>query len=167
MNHDAALAPLEQACRALDAAVRALPEERFLAPLRGWSARDIVAHLIGWNRHMIEASRSILSGETPAHYADAPDGYRNLNAAHAAAHSSLSRDELLRELEGSLLELTTLVQSLPPEEIDDSHGVLHYSGRPATVGDIIRSLAQDYRDHKAEIDELGLASSSGEPAASS
>jgi hypothetical protein len=155
MNHDAALAPLEQAWRALDAEVRALPEERFLAPLRGWSARGIVAHLIGWNRHMIEASRSILSGETPDYYADAPHGYRNLNAAHAAAHSSLSRDELLRELEASLLEFKTFVQSLPPAEIDDSHGVLHYSGRPATVGGIIRSLAQDYRDHTLEIEGLG------------
>lgn len=158
MNHDAALAPLEQARSALDAAVRDLPEERFLAPLRGWSARDIVAHLIGWNRHMIEASRSILSGETPAYYADAPHGYRNLNAAHAAAHGSISRDELLPELEASLLEFKTFVQSLPPAEIDDCHGVLHYNGRPATVGGIIRSLAQDYREHKAEIDELGTAS---------
>ncbi len=167
MNPDAALAPFEQAWRALDAAVRALPEERFLAPLRGWSARGIVAHLIGWNRHMIEASRSILSGETPAYYADAPHGYRNLNAAHAAAHSSLSRDGLLRELEASLLEFKTFVQSLPPAEIEDSHGVLHYSGRPATVGGIIRSLTQDYRDHAAEIDELRMAGSSGESAASS
>jgi hypothetical protein len=49
---DEVLAPLEQAWGALAAAVRALPEERFLAPLRGWSARDIVAHLIGWNRLM-------------------------------------------------------------------------------------------------------------------
>ena len=154
MNHDAALAPLERAWHSLDAAVRALPDERFLAPMRGWSARDIVAHLIGWNRHMIEASGSILRGETPAYYADAPHGYRNLNAAHAAAHASRSREELLRELEGSLLEFKTFVQSLSPAEIENSHGVLHYSGRPATVGGIIRSLTQDYRDHTVEIGEL-------------
>ena len=165
MHHDAALAPLEQAWHSLDAAVRALPEERFLAPLRGWSARDIIAHLIGWNRHMIESSGSILSGETPAYYADAPFGYRNLNAAHAAAHSSRSRGELLRELEASLMEFKTFVQSLPPPEIDDSHGVLHYTGRPATVGGIIRSLTQDYRDHAAEIDELRMAVSTRQPAA--
>jgi hypothetical protein len=155
MNQDAALAPLEQAWRSFDTAVRALPEERFLAPLRGWSARDIVAHLIGWNRHMIEASGSILRGEAPAYYADAPHGYRNLNAAHAAAHASRSREDLLRDLEVSLLEFKTFVQSLPPSEIDDSHGVLHYSGRPATVGGILRSLTQDYRDHAAEIEGIG------------
>jgi hypothetical protein len=160
MNHDAVLAPLDQAWRALDAAARALSEDHFLAPLRGWSARDIVAHLIGWNRHMIEASGSILKGETPGYYADAPHGYRNLNAALAAAYSSRSHEELLRELEASLLELKTFVRSLPPADIDDSHGVLHYSGRPATVGGILRSLAQDYQDHAAEIDELRRAASS-------
>jgi len=164
MNHDAALAPLEQAWRSLDAAVRALPEERFLAPLRGWSARDIVAHLIGWNRHMIEASGSILRGESPAYYADAPLGYRNLNAAHAAAYSSRSREELLRELEASLQELKTFVRSLRMGEIDDSHGVLHYIGRPATIAGILRSLTQDYRDHAAEIDELMMVPSSKQPA---
>jgi uncharacterized protein (TIGR03083 family) len=152
---DEVLAPLEQAWGALAAAVRALPEERFLAPLRGWSARDIVAHLIGWNRLMIEASGSILRGETPAYYADAPHGYRNLNAMHAAAHPSPRREQLLRELETSLLELMTFVRSLPPAEIDDSHGVLHYSGRPATVGGTLRSLAQDYREHTLEIEALG------------
>jgi len=160
MNHDAVLAPLDQAWRALDAAARALSEDHFLAPLRGWSARDIVAHLIGWNRHMIEASGSILKGETPGYYADAPHGYRNLNAAHAAAHASFSRERLLRELGASILELKSFVQSLPLEEIEDSHGVLHYSGRPATVGGILRSLTQDYRDRTAEIEELRMAASS-------
>jgi hypothetical protein len=93
--------------------------------------------------------------ETPAYYADAPHGYRNLNAMHAAAHPSPRREQLLRELETSLLELMTFVRSLPPAEIDDSHGVLHYSGRPATVGGTLRSLAQDYREHTLEIEALG------------
>ena len=159
MDNAAALAPLDHAWQALEAAVRTLSEERFLAPLSGWSARDIVAHLIGWNRHMIEASGSILRGQTPAYYADASNGYRNLNAAHVVAHPSHSREELLRELESSLKEFREFVMALTPGGINDSHGVLHYSGRPATVGDIIRSLTQDYRDHAAEIEGLGRASS--------
>ena len=157
MDNAASLTPLDHAWQALQAAVRHLPEERFLVPLSGWSARDIVAHLIGWNRHMIEASGSILRGQTPAYYADAPNGYRNLNAAHVAAHPSHSRDELLRELEVSLMEFKAFVLLLPPGEINDSHGVLHYSGRPATVEGIIRSLTQDYRDHAAEIEALARA----------
>jgi len=154
LSNEADLAPLGQALQSLTAAVQVVPESAFLAPLCGWSARDIVAHLIGWNRHMIVASGSILRGETPAYYADTPHGYRHLNAAHAAAYPSLSKIDLLCELEASMNEFQTFVRSLPATEIENSHGVRHYSGRPATIGGIIRSLTQDYRDHMHEISRL-------------
>lgn len=154
MENELALAPLERAFKDLVAAVRSLPETCFLSPMHGWSARDIVAHSIGRNRHLIEASGSSLRGESPAYYADVPHEYRNLIAAHVAAHPSRSKDELLCEFDASLTESATFVRSLPPEELANSHGVLHYSGRPATVGGLITSLTQDYQERGTQIRAL-------------
>src|SRR5512137_3224851 len=75
--------------------VRSLSEKQYLEPMGGWTPRDVVAHLTGWNRSMIQACRSILAGEPPEYYLDAPNDYANINAALVAHYSSRSREELL------------------------------------------------------------------------
>ena len=133
--------------------VLSLTEAQFLSPMNGWSPRDVVAHLIGWNRLMIEASLSILAGEPPAYYADAPNDYSNINAAFVAKHSSRSRANLLRELESSMVEFKTYIASLPPTELSADHSVTHYSGRSATISAIINSLTSDYQHHTRQISD--------------
>ena len=130
-----------------------LPEALFLSPMNGWSPRDIVAHLIGWNRQMIEASAAILRGDTPAYYADAPNDYCNINAGFVKQFASRSKAELLDELKSSMEDFEEFVMSLDQSEFTASHGVMHYSGRPATVEGIINALAGDYREHLCEITE--------------
>jgi len=131
--------------------VRSMPETSFLSRMNGWSPRDIVAHLVGWNRLMIQASRSILAGEPPACYADSSNDYRNINAAFVEYHSSRSRSDLLEELRQSFAEFDAFIQSLPVAELQKSRGVKHYSGEPATIAKIIRSLSADYQTHTDEM----------------
>lgn len=133
--------------------ILSLSEEQFLSLMNGWSPRDVVAHLIGWNGHMIEALSSILAGETPSYYADAPNDYSNINARFTARYSSRSKQELLAELESSLDRLEAYVLSLPVEELVADHGVRHYRGEPVTVRRTIESLTGDYRYHTNEIRE--------------
>jgi uncharacterized protein (TIGR03083 family) len=133
------------------ACVLSLPEAQFLSPLDGWAPRDVVAHLIGWNRFMIQACTSIRSGEPPAYYADAPNDYRNINAALVEHYASRSRPQLLAELEASMAEFEIHIAGLPASERSADHGVTHYSGEPATVGKILRSLAGDYEHHTRQI----------------
>lgn len=133
--------------------ILSLTEELFLSPMNGWAPRDVVAHLIGWNSLMIEASSSILAGQSPSYYADAPNDYSNINAGFTAKYSSGSKQELLAELKSSLDGLEAYVLALPPEELVADHGVRHYSGKPATVSKIIESLAGDYRYHTNQIRE--------------
>lgn len=128
-----------------------LPKDLFFSLMNDWSPRDVVAHLIGWNRHMIEASAAILRGETPSYYADAPNDYRNINAEFVAIYSSQSKAELLEELRSSMKDFERYVISLNQSELTASHGVAHYSGRPATVVGIIDSLTGDYQDHLRQI----------------
>ena len=133
--------------------ILSLPEALFTSSMNGWSPRDVVAHLIGWNRHMIAASTAILAGETPAYYADAPNDYKNINAGFVAQHASHSKVELLLQLESSMDEFDQYILALPPVELEASHGVVHYSGRPATVAGIIASLAGDYQSHTSQVIE--------------
>lgn len=128
-----------------------LPDSLLLSDMGGWSPRDVTAHLIGWNKHMIEASSAILQGQTPAYYTDASNDYRNINAQMVLSFSSRSKEELLAELESSMNAFRQFITSLQSNELVDSHGVLHYSGRPATIAGIIESLTQDYQHHALEI----------------
>jgi hypothetical protein len=130
-----------------------LSDELFLSSMNGWAPRDVVAHLVGWNSFMIEASSSILAGQPPAYYADAPNDYSHINASFTAKYSSRSKQELLAELKSSLEGLEAYVLALPTEELAADHGVRHYRGGPATVSKIIESLAGDYRYHTNQIRE--------------
>jgi hypothetical protein len=133
--------------------IGSLSDEQFLSPMNGWAPRDVVAHLIGWNRLMIEASLSLRSGKPPAYYDDAGHDYSNINASFTAKYSSQSKPELLAELQLSLEELVKFVDSLPIEELSSTHGVMHHGGDPATIAEIIESLTSDYEDHAREIEE--------------
>ncbi|OGO67764.1 MAG: hypothetical protein A2Z37_02135 [Chloroflexi bacterium RBG_19FT_COMBO_62_14] len=144
---------LRSAYNGFVACIRSLAEEHFLSPMNGWAPRDVVAHLIGWNRLMIQASKSILAGHQPAYYSDALNDYRNINAAFIKQHLSRSKEELLHELHSSMRDFDSYVASLPGSELSSDHGVMHYSGQPATVGRIMGSLASDYEQHTRQIRE--------------
>ena len=145
------LQALNLAYRELVDLVLSLSDEQFLGAMDGWSPRDVVAHLIGWNGLMIESSLSILAGKTPAYYADAQNDYSHINSGFTSKFSSRSKQKLLRELKTSLDRFAAFLSSLPPQELENAHGVLHYSGRPATVARIVTSLAGDYQHHTLQI----------------
>lgn len=133
--------------------ILSLSNEQFLSSMNGWSPRDVVAHLIGWNKLMIEASLSLLAGKPPAYYADTPNDYSNINAGFTAKYSSQSKQELLAELKSSMEGFETFALTLPEGELTEDHGVRHYSGDPATVSRIVASLAGDYQVHTRQIRE--------------
>jgi hypothetical protein len=142
---------LRQEYEAFCDAIRALPEDLFLAKIDEWTPRDVVAHLVGWNRRMVHACQDILAGTTPDYYADAPNDYRTINAGYVARHASTSREALLRDLAAGLEELTAYARALNPAEWEASHGVKHYRGAPATVAGTLASLAGDYAQHARQI----------------
>lgn len=133
--------------------ILSLSDEQFLSSMNGWSPRDVVAHLIGWNGLMIESSLSILAGKPPFYYDDAPNDYSHINAIFTAKHSSRSKQELLAELKSSMEKFEAFISALPVEELTTDHGVVHYGGSPATVTRILNSLAGDYQYHTRQIME--------------
>ncbi|MBN1538493.1 MAG: ClbS/DfsB family four-helix bundle protein [Anaerolineales bacterium] len=143
--------PIKMAARDFLGVVNSLSDEQFLTTLYEWTPRDIVAHLIGWNTLMIEASLSILDGRQPAYYDDTPFNYSHINAGYSAKYPSQNKEDLLAQLQSSLEELEKFIQGLSDEEINADRGVLHHSGVPATVKKIIASLASDYEYHTQQI----------------
>ncbi len=133
--------------------IRALPPDRFLMKMKvdDWAPRDVVAHLVGWNRQMIEACRGILAGRSPDYYADAPNDYRTINAGFIAEYASTSREAQLAELAAGLEQLMAFASALDPSEWEASHGVKHYRGGPASVAQTLNSLAGDYAHHADQI----------------
>ena len=51
--------------------VNSLSAEAFLRSLGGWTPRDIVAHLIGWNRNIRVGCGQIRNGLAPFYHQDA------------------------------------------------------------------------------------------------
>ena len=80
MTIDGQIARLDRSVEELAAAVASLDEKLFLERLNGWSSRDIVAHLVGWNRLIIEGSRQIMRGELPSYDVDPGENYSKVNA---------------------------------------------------------------------------------------
>lgn len=142
---------MEHAFQKFSELVASLSDEQFLTPMNGWTPRDVIAHLIGWNILMIESSLSILAGNPPIYYGDAPNDYSHINARFTEKYSSQSKQELLSELCLSMRKFIEFVSSLPDKELTNNHGVMHYSGAPATISKIINSLAGDYQSHTHQI----------------
>ncbi len=130
--------------------VGALSEESFLAKLNGWSARDIVAHLIGWNRHVIEGSKQIQRGELPFYDLDPGENYSKVNAELVRNYDSTDRQALLEELNETARELEEFLRSLDPDTWSRDFGVRHDNIR-VTIQETVDELIVDYDHHQKQI----------------
>jgi hypothetical protein len=151
MNRDQQLDQLDKAYRNFVEGVTSLSTESFLRSLGDWAPRDIVAHLIGWNRNIRIGCGQIRNGLVPFYHKDGPNDYRSINGGLIARYNSTDRAALLRELGVSKDELVAYVTGLDLEDWDKDWGVQHYRGGPATIGRSIESLTGDYINHAEEI----------------
>ena len=157
---EARRARLSEAVARFVESVERLPEEAFLREVDGRSPRDIVAHLIGWNRYTVEAREELRRGELPACLADTGEDFAKVNARSMERYASRDRGELLAELRASAEELDRLLASLPPEELDDNHGVT-WHGRPVTVGWLASAVRHDFEEHRRELEAWEGAAKQG------
>jgi len=151
MSRSSQLQQFEHAHENFVTLIRSLTPEQFLSPIGGWTARDIVAHLIGWNRNIRMGSEQILNGITPFYHVDAPNDYRGLNAEFMALHDSTDREILLRELAEGRNTLKAFLEGVDEQDWARDFGPQHYRGGPATVGRCLESITGDYLEHAREI----------------
>lgn len=153
MNIEEQINRLRLAVERITASVTALNQKSFLAKLNGWSPRDIVAHLIGWNAHVIQGSRQIQRGELPFYDIEPGEDYSKVNAKLVREYSSTDRQVLLDQLHASSRELQEFLGSLESEAWARDFGVRH-GGTPVTIQDTVDELIDDYDHHHRQIAEL-------------
>ncbi len=147
------IAKLTRSVDAFERCVASLDEGAFLKPLRRWTPRDIVAHLVGWNRHVIEGSRQILKGELPFYDVDPGEDFANVNAHLISDYPSKDRDELLEELRSTERELTAFLRSVDESAWGRDFGVRN-KGATITVRNTVDDLIADYAHHQNQLTAL-------------
>ena len=151
-TQDAQITKFELSLQDFARSVTSLREELFLKKIYDWSPRDIVAHLIGWNRYIIDGSKQIMRGEVPFYDIEPGEDYSKVNAVLVCEYSSRDKQELLDELKASTQELIQFLQLLDSSEWDSDYGVRH-QGAIITIRDTIDELIEDYDIHREQIKE--------------
>jgi hypothetical protein len=133
--------------------IESLDEETFLGPLGRWSARDVVAHLIGWNRYTVRGMQQIVRGELPFYDVDPGENYANVNQALVRDYPSRNKLELLTELRASTRELSEALSALDSDTWSRDYGVRH-KGQVVTVKSTVEDLIVDYAHHGEQVRAL-------------
>jgi hypothetical protein len=131
--------------------VKAMTPEELLRRGGGWAPRDVVAHLIGWNRHIRLGCDEIRAGRTPFYHRDAPNDYRTFNAEFTAQYSSTDGDVLLRQLAEASTALREYLAGTSEADWSRDFGPQHYGGGPATIDRCAESITREYEEHGKQV----------------
>jgi len=132
--------------------IDSLPEALYLKKIDDWTPRDVLAHLIGWNRYTMEGCQRIREGETPFHFVDPGDDFSKVNAVLVREYDSRDKRRIIKELEVSAQEVEQFLLSVNSTEWETDYGVT-YKGGSVTVRNMIDALNYDYVDHRRQIEK--------------
>lgn len=152
MNRKRQLRELVESLEHFKKLVADLPSSLFLKSMNGWSPRDVMAHLIGWNRHTLEGCTQILQGQEPFYFVDAENDFSHVNAESVQRYSSVRKDELMEQMDESFQELEAYLLSVDPMHWKMDHGV-KYHNWTITISNTVDALRQDYDAHRKQIEE--------------
>jgi len=155
-NRDKQLADLETAYKDFMQTLQSLSAENFIKSLGDWTARDIAAHFIGWNRITLIGCSELREGVEPFYFHDGTNDYRKINANFLEKFPSSNRDELVKEILITKDVLIVYLKSIDENEWELDTGIVHYRGGPATIARCVDSLIRDYRKHRQEIVDANL-----------
>lgn len=133
------------------AAISALSEtEADRVFLGTWSAKDLVAHLIGWDETNLEAARSILEGKLPSFYEHRDRDWQTYNAMLVRRYSKESVKELLAAMQDSQERLVGFLRTVPPEHFSRDFGV-RFRGYKVTIQRLLEAEWKDEQTHLQQI----------------
>jgi hypothetical protein len=139
------------------------PARRGEVFLGEWSAKELLAHLVGWDYTNIAATKSILSGELPEFYSHHDRDWASYNAFLVERHKTEDYAELLHSVEASHRALVDLLGTVPADEFEKDRG-LRYKRYKVTIARLLQAEAEDEEEHYRQI--KAFAESGGPPSAS-
>ncbi len=144
---------LQRGVEAFAGSVALLDQHLLLRQVTSWTARDIVAHLIGWNRYIMRGLSQVLCGDLPFYEVDPGPNYSKVNAALVREYAATDRAALLEGLEASARELLVFLRTIEPSAWDRDFGIRH-KGEVLTVKSTVEDLIADYDHHRAQLEAL-------------
>ena len=115
-----------------------------------WSIKDLLAHLIGWDKTTLRAVKSVLKGQLPSFYKYHDRDWQTYNAMLVKKHKKDSLDELLAEARASQANLLQYLQTIPPEKFNKDFGV-RFRGYKVTIQRLLEAETEDERTHLQQI----------------
>jgi len=118
-----------------------------------WSAKDLLAHLVGWDYTNLDASKAVLAGELPSFYEHHSRDWQTYNAMLVAKYKRDSFKELLALVKISQQELFEFLQSVVPESFSKDFGV-RFRGYKVTIQRLLEAEIKDEQAHCQQIKDF-------------
>ena len=144
---------IETRSKILDTVLTLAPAEQDRIFLGVWSAKDVLAHLAGWDVTNLKAAKSIRAGKLPAFYAYRDPDWKTYNARLVSKYRRDRLAELLslvRDTHHALIEFLT---ALPAEELDRDRGV-RFRGYKVTIARLLEAELKDEKTHQTQLEGL-------------
>ena len=151
MMPEESIAKFDRNLNAFFHCIQLLDDGLFLTKLKNWSPRDIVAHLVGWNEHLVKGCAQIQNGVLPFYDIDPGDDYSKVNTDIVEKISSTEKQTLLAELAASAARLKEYIETVPAEDYGRDFGVKHHD-EVITIGNTFDGLTSDYDYHRKQIE---------------
>lgn len=149
---DALIEAMIDARSSLLAIVSTLPVEQLDAPCIGtWCAKDLLAHLVGWDITNLQAVREILAGQRPGFLRHYDKDWQTYNAQLVATYRIEPFKALLAEVHDSHSQLVMFLRSLPTQVIVKGKSPSG-QGRTVTIRNLLAAEADDERKHAAQLE---------------
>jgi len=118
----------------------------------GWAARDVTAHLIGWNLYTIKGCQQLKKGETPFYLIDPGDDFCKVNALLVKNYDSKNKKKLINRLKASAEELKNYLTNINPSDWENDFEVI-YNREPVMIKNSVDELIHDYINHRQQIEK--------------
>lgn len=110
-----------------------------------WSAKDLLAHLAGWDHTNIVAVQEIRAGQKPAFWEHYDRDWRSYNDLLVARHRRDDFSEMVAVVEESHRALIEMLEAIPAGE---------YLKRKQ-IGTLLRAEARDEEEHGRQLEAFG------------
>jgi len=142
----ALLQRLDSARGRLEALLPDVDPSREIYP--GWTIRQLLAHISGWDDATIASLRAHVAGKPPATPADR--GINAYNAGTVSTRQDLDLDHVVKEWRATREVLRRLIAEMPPDKFDGTLVVPW--GPTGTVTELIDVFVEHEHEHAADIE---------------
>jgi hypothetical protein len=144
---------LGKARSAMQRALSCVETEREICP--GWTIKEILAHIAGWDEVGTSTVRAHIAGETlPPLEVRGIDAY---NAYLIARTETLTHEEMVQAWRLARRQFTDALAEAPPEKLKDR---AHFPwGETGNIARLVSILVEHEREHATEIMEIASAES--------